>query len=93
MNHVFSLSVWAWVIAVAVVLTLALYRLVMTWGKYTVLHVRRSEVSLIPEQILHERRLSKVDFWGQLLTWAVLVVGLILALMYLIPAALAIERQ
>ena len=86
MNTVFSVTMWTWILLVTVVLLLALYRLVITWGDYTVLHVRRSELSLIPEQIMHDRRLKHVDLWGQLLTVLALIFGLALAAMYLYTA-------
>ena len=44
--------------------------MIMRGDYYTVLHVRRSELSLIPEQIMHDRRLRNGDLWGQLLTVA-----------------------
>ena len=83
MYTVFSVSVWAWVALVATVLLLALYRLAITRGAWTVLHVRRSELSLIPQQVLHEHRLERIDFWGQALTVAAVVLGLLLACVYL----------
>ena len=87
--NIMSVTLWVWAIAVAGVLTLALYRLVATWGKYTVLHVRPSELSLVPEQIVQQRRVDRIEFWGQLLTVVVLVIGLALVLAYLITAAAA----
>ena len=86
MNAVFVASVWAWIALVAVVLVLALYRLVIARGFYTLLHVRRSELSLIPGQIRHDHRLERIDFWGQILTVAALLLGLLLALIYLYVA-------
>ena len=83
MTAVFVASVWAWLALVATVLLLALYRLVVTRGLYTVLHVRRSELSLIPDQIVNDHRLQRIDFWGQMLTVAAVLLGLLLALMYL----------
>ena len=83
MNTVFSATMWTWILLVTVVLLLALYRLMITRGDYTVLHVRRSELSLIPEQIKHDRRLRGVDLWGQLLTVVSLIIGLALAAVYL----------
>ena len=86
MNAVFQVSFWAWLGLVAIVLLLALYRLVFTRGFYTVLHVRRSELSLIPEQILHDRRLERIDFWGQILTVVALIFGLLLGTIYMYVA-------
>jgi hypothetical protein len=92
MSTVFSVTVWIWVAVVATVLLLALYRLVITRGDYTVLHVRRSEVSMIPKQILHDQRLHAVDFWGRWLTVVALIGGLILAAFYIYSTAGEIPR-
>ena len=87
MNNVFSVTMWTWIVLVTVVLLLALYRLMIIRGDYyTVLHVRSSELSLIPEQIMHDRRLRSVDLWGQLLTVVALIIGLALAAVYLYKA-------
>jgi hypothetical protein len=87
MNTTFSITLWAWVVLVAIVLVLALYRWLISRGDYTVLHVRSSEVSLIPQQILHDRRLHTVDFWGRWMTVVALVAGLILAAIYIYNTA------
>lgn len=83
MNTVLQVTVGVWAILVAVVLSLALYRLLLSRGDYTVLHVRRSEMSLIPEQIMHDHRIQKVDFLGRSLTVVALVLGLMLAIAYI----------
>lgn len=72
-----------WVALAAVVLLLAGYRWFLTRGDYTLLHVRRSEVALIPQQLILSRRLSSIDLWGRLLTTIALVFGLILTGLYL----------
>jgi hypothetical protein len=87
MNTAISLTVWTWVVLVSIVLILALYRVVITRGDYTVLHVRRSELSMIPQQIMHDRRLHLIDFWGRLLTIAAFIIGFGLAAVYLYEAA------
>jgi hypothetical protein len=87
MNNVFSVTMWTWIVLVTVVLLLALYRLMIIRGDYyTVLHVRSSELSLIPEQIIHDHRLRTVDLWGQLLTVVSLIIGLALGAVYLYKA-------
>ena len=87
MNNVFSITMWTWIVLVTGVLVLALYRLMIIRADYyTVLHVVRSELSLIPEQIMHDRRLRSVDLWGQLLTVVALIIGLALAAVYLYKA-------
>ena len=91
MNAVFSVSVWAWAALVAIVLVLALYRLAITRGVWTVLHVRRSEASLIPQQILQDHRLERIDLWGQILTVAALILGLLLAAIYMYIAVGPLE--
>jgi hypothetical protein len=62
MSTAIFIVVCAWVVLVAIVLALALYRLLITRGDYSVLHVRRSELSMIPQQIMHGRRLHDIDF-------------------------------
>ena len=83
MNTVLFASFWAWTALVAIVLLLALYRLLITRGMFTVLHVRRSELSLMADQTLQDRRLERIDFWGQTLTVVAFIVGMLLAIVYL----------
>lgn len=83
MNAVVSFSIWAWIALVAIVLLLALYRLMITRGVWTVLHVRRSEASLIPQQIVQDQQLERIDFWGQTLTVVAVIFGVLLAAIYL----------
>ena len=92
MISVFSASVLTWVALIAIVLILALYRLAITRGDYTVLHVRRSELSMIPQQILQTRRLQIIDSWGRWITALVLIFGTILAAVYLYAAATLIPQ-
>lgn len=91
MNTVFLVSVWAWAGLVAMVLLLALYRLFLTHGTWTVLHVRHSEASLVPRQVLHEHLLDRIDFWGQVLTAAAVLLGLLLAAVYMYIAVGGIQ--
>jgi hypothetical protein len=86
MTIVLSATLWSWILLIGVVLSLALYRLMITRGDYTILHVRRSELSLIPEQIMHNSRLERVDLWGQTLTVLAVIIGIALAVMYLYTA-------
>ena len=90
MNTVFVVAVCAWVLMVTVVLLLALYRMLVTRGSYTVLHVRRSELSLIPQQIMQDQRLDRIDWWGQLMTVVALASGLAITGIYLY---IAVGRQ
>ena len=83
MTAAVSAGLAIWVVLVAIVLLLATFRLLMTRGRYTVLHVRRSELSMIPEQVREDHRLTRIDFWGQLLTVIAVMLGLLLSGLYL----------
>lgn len=83
MNTVLTASFWAWTALVASVVLLALYRLVITRGMFTLLHVRRSALSLMPDQTLHDRRIERIDYWGQVLTVVAFILGMLLAIVYL----------
>jgi len=74
-------TVWA-ALAVAVAL-LALYRRLVSQGHFTVLHVRRSELPLVPGEMAYGRRLEWVDRWGKILTWIVFLYGGALVAYYL----------
>ena len=78
-----SILVFIWIVLVVTVLALWLYRVVITRGDYTVLHVRRSELTLIPEQLMHTHRLTRVDHWGGMLTAVAVALGIVLAALYL----------
>ena len=78
MNTLSSAVLWMCVMLVLIALSLALYRLLITFRDYTVLHVRRSEASMIPEQLLHRDRLKRIDFWGPLVTVLALVSAFLL---------------
>ena len=86
MNTLIVVAAWAWVLVVTVVLLLAAYRMLVTRGSYTVLHVRRSELSLIPQQIMQDQRLDRIDWWGQVMTVVALASGLVIAGIYLYVA-------
>ena len=74
-------SVWA--VLAAGVIVLALYRLTVDKNDYTVLHVRRSELSLIPQQVLRAEKLDIIDRWGKILTVVAIAYGLAIAVGYL----------
>jgi hypothetical protein len=82
MTTVVSAGLAIWLVLIAAVLLLALFRMAMARGKYTVLHVRRSELSLIPQQVLQSNRLTRIDFWGQFLTALAFAIGLVLVVLY-----------
>ena len=77
----------AWSALVALVLALAAYRFALARGEYTVLHVRKSELSLIPSQVRTATLLNRVDWWGRLLTAIALVAGLLVLALYLYDSA------
>ena len=81
MSHL-GVFVAIWALLASGVLLLAFYRLAVDKREYTILHVRRSEVSMIPEQVLRSERLGTIDRWGKILTGAVVVYGLALAVGY-----------
>jgi hypothetical protein len=83
MNSILRISFEIWAAVVAVVLLLALRRLMIDKNEYTVLHIRRSEVSLIPKQVIRTAKLDRIDYWGKILTGAALLSGYILVLTYL----------
>ena len=82
MFTVFDVTVGAWLALVAIVLLLALYRLIITRGSWTVIHVHQSELSLVPQQVVQEHRLDRIDLWLQILTASAVLVGLVLAVAY-----------
>jgi hypothetical protein len=73
MNTVLIASFWAWTALVAIVLLLALHRLLITRGMYRALHVHHTE----PPPI------ERIDYWGQILTVAAFILGMLLAVVYL----------
>ena len=72
-----------WAVLASGVLLLAFYRLLVDKREYTVLHVRRSELSLIPHQVVRSEKLSVIDRWGKIMTSVAVVYGLALAMGYL----------
>jgi len=59
-----------WVAVTAGVIVLATYRKVLSREECDVLHLRESEMPLVPQQEELAHRLEKVDFWGKVLTIA-----------------------
>jgi hypothetical protein len=72
-----------WAVLAGGVLLLALYRLIVDKREYTVLHVRRSELSLIPHQVVRSEKLNVIDRWGKIATTVAVLYGLALAIGYL----------
>lgn len=83
MKFELALYVAIWLVLAAVVVLLALYRLVVDKREYTVLDICRSEVLLIPNQIIRTDRLEHIDRWGKILTGVALAYGFALAVGYL----------
>jgi len=79
-----NMYVAIWILIAGCVLLLALYRLAVDKGDYTILHVRRSEVTQIPKQVIRAERLDIIDQWGKVLTVLALVYGVAMGLGYLL---------
>lgn len=84
MGNNLRVYVAAWVVIAGVVLLLALYRLAVDKRDYTVLHVRKNEVSQIPEQVIRAERLGVIDQWGKILTAVAIAYGLAMGIAYLL---------
>jgi len=72
-----------WVAVTAGVIVLATYRKVLSREECDVLHLRESEMPLVPQQEELAHRLEKVDFWGKVLTIASVAYGLVLGALLL----------
>jgi hypothetical protein len=72
-----------WVVLAGVVGLLALYRKLLSDGHYNVLHLRRSELPLVPREMAYGWRLDRIDRWGKILTWVASIYGFALLLYYL----------
>ena len=79
--------VGAWALLAVVVLALALYRKLLTDNQGdNYVHVSEGEARLIPHQIAVNRKINRIDRWGEVLTLATLFAGLGLAGLYLYQA-------
>jgi hypothetical protein len=73
-----------WSLLGLIVLGLALYRkLITTHENDELVHLSQGEERLIPHQIALTAKLEKIDRWSRILTIATVVVGLLLAAVYL----------
>jgi hypothetical protein len=86
MSNALDLYVAIWIVLAAVVILLALYRITVDKREYTVLHVRTSELSLIPKQVLRTEQLGRIDHWGKILTGVAVAYGFALAVAYFYAA-------
>jgi hypothetical protein len=84
MQYAMTISIAAWTLLAAVVIGLAIYRKLVTRGELDLVHIRDSEVALIPQQELLTRRLNWIDQRGKLLTVVMVVYGFLIALVYLV---------
>jgi hypothetical protein len=81
-------AVVIWVILAVVTLGLALYRKLISASEEDLIHLGPGEERHIPEQIALEGRLKAIDRWGKILTVITVVVGLVMAAIYLYQAFL-----
>ena len=86
MQTAWFLSILTWVVLTAGVLALAIYRHLVARGECDVIHLRESELPLVPAQEEFAHRLEMVDFWGKALTAASVVYGLVLVAVFLYEA-------
>ena len=79
--------VGAWALLAVLVLALALYRKLLTDNQGdNYVHISVGEARLIPHQIAVNRKINRIDRWGEVLTLATLFAGLGLAGLYLYQA-------
>ncbi len=77
-----NLYIVVWVLLAAVVLTMAAWRLVIARRDDKSLHLVEDE-KLIAEQIKANKTIRTIDRWGQSLTAAAIIYGLVLACVHL----------
>ncbi len=77
-----NLYVVVWVLLAAIVLTMAACRLVIARRDDKSLHLVEDE-KLIAEQIKANKKIRAIDRWGQSLTAATVIYGLVLACVHL----------
>jgi uncharacterized membrane protein len=81
-------AVVIWVILAIATLGLALYRKLISSSEEDLIHLGPGEERHIPEQIALEAKLKAIDRWGKTLTVITVVVGLVMAAVYLYQAFL-----
>ena len=86
MQTMWFLSILTWVVLTASMLVLAIDRHLVARGECDVLHLRESELPLVPAQEEFAHRLDMVDFWGKALTVASVAYGLVLVAVFLYEA-------
>jgi hypothetical protein len=75
--------VYGWVVLVVVVLSLAIGRYRVARHDDQMLHLTDKEGALLTQQAVVERKLRRIDFWGQWLTVIAVLYGLALLEIYL----------
>jgi hypothetical protein len=83
MPNTWLVSFIGWVAVTAGVIALATYRKVLSSKECDVLHLRESEMPLVPQQEELAHRLETVDHWGKVLTVASVSYGLVLGGVFL----------
>ncbi len=75
--------VYGWLVLAGVVAGMALYRLMVGIHEDETLHLAESETSMLAEQSTVGKKIGKLDHWGKLLTWVMVLYGLVLLGFYL----------
>ena len=86
MHYAWFISILTWTVLTAGVLALAIYRHFVAKDEFDVIHLRESEIPLVPGQERLAHRLDTVDFWGKALTAASVAYGLVLVAVFLYQA-------
>jgi hypothetical protein len=77
MTYFSSVVLWTCAVLSLSAFVLALTQLLLNHGRYTVLHVRESELCLIPDELLRERRFTRLRIWTDVVAAGALVVALL----------------
>ena len=83
MPNTWFISIAGWATLTAGVIALAIYRKVLVRGECDVLHLRESELPLVPRQEEFAQRLDRLDYWGKVLTVASVSYGILLGALFL----------
>jgi hypothetical protein len=80
---IMTLFLAIWIVLGLTTLALALYRKFSSAGEEDIVHLGGGEEHYIPEQTALAKRLDAIDHWGKMLTVITVVLGLLLASVYL----------
>ena len=75
--------VCSWVFMAAIVIGLAIYRNMVARSEDDSLHIRDSDAPLLGQQVMLGRKLASLDWWGEMFTIVVVILGVLLAGSYL----------